>query len=183
MNKKLLIVIDMQNDFIDGVLGTPEAQAIVPKVIDKIKNWEGMVCFTSDGHSAIEWRDFDGLENSEEAKRVPLHCEFGKKGEELQKDIKIWAEENKAKIWYKSKFSYDWYSDCYDYLFEWFDEIEIVGLCTDICVISNALVLRSVDDFMPITVDASCCAGTSPEAHKAALMVMKNCCINVINED
>lgn len=185
---KLLIVVDMQNDFVTGVLGTKEAVAIVPNVVDKIRNWDGMIWFTKDLHGDHEFEE--DFFKTEETKRIPKHCcSHNEEGAaaalipELREIITIEEEEVDKNVFYKDIFSNDWWNEWTRPKLDLFDEIELIGVCTDICVISNALVLRSLDEYMPITVDASCCAGSSPEAHKAALMIMKNCCINVINED
>lgn len=176
---RLLIVIDMQNDFITGPLGSDAAAAIIPNVVEKVKNWDGMVFFTQDGHGQYEFEGENMM--TEETKRIPPHCLFTSEGKETISELKDYVNDNCT--FHKSIFGNNWWSDYIAPQLSLFDEIEIIGVCTDICVISNALILRSLDEYMPITVDASCCAGTSPEAHKAALMVMKNCCINVINED
>ena len=176
---RLLIVIDMQNDFITGPLGSDAAAAIVPNVIKKVKNWDGMVFFTQDGHSQYEFEEEYMM--TEETKHIPSHCLLRSEGEEIISELKDYVNNNC--VFHKSIFGNNWWSEYTAPQLDLFDEIEIIGVCTDICVISNALILRSLDDYMPITVDASCCAGSSPEAHKAALMIMKNCCINVINED
>lgn len=186
--RKLLLVVDMQHDFVDGVFGSPAAAAIVPKVIEKIKNWPGLVIFTRDSHGDYEW---EKSARNEECKIFPPHCIWDwkaiKKGETIGYSfvdgIKELAEADEDMIYEKSDFSYEWWGEWEKPKLDLFSEIEIVGLCTDICVLSNALVLRAVDGYMPITVDASCCAGSSPEAHAAALLVMKNNAINVINED
>ena len=177
---RLLIVIDMQNDFITGTLGSDAAAAIVPNVVEKIKNWDGMVFFTKDGHDKYEFEDKDEM-GTEETKRIPPHCLHRSEGADFIPEIKEFI--NEKMVHRKFIFGNNWWSEYIAPQIDLFDEIEIIGVCTDICVISNALILRSLDECMPITVDASCCAGSTPEAHKAALMVMKNCCINVINED
>ncbi len=176
---RLLIVIDMQNDFITGPLGSDAAAAIIPNVVEKVKNWDGMIFFTQDGHGQYEFEE--ELMMTEETKRIPPHCLSMSEGREIISELKDYVNDNC--VFHKTIFGNDWWSRYTAPQLDLFDEIEIIGVCTDICVISNALILRSLDEYIPITVDASCCAGTSPEAHKAALMVMKNCCINVINED
>lgn len=171
--KKTLIVIDMQNDFVYGPLGTPEAEAIVVNVEHKIDMYRKAghpVIFTKDLH----WPNY--LE-THEGKRLPVpHCMVGDtKGKELV--IKPeWGEH----IINKSTFGYTGWAYGFEYGVP--DLIEIVGVCTDICVVSNALILRAVYPEINITVDASCCAGTTPENHKAALEVMKSCHIDIIGE-
>lgn len=183
--KKTLIVIDMQNDFITGSLGTPDAQAIVPNVKNKIAEYLNRgdeVIFTRDTH------ENDYL-NTNEGKHLPVeHCIFGTEGWEIHPDIDIKDCEHIDKTTFGWQF---WtYTDApYEgddddtYYFRDLEDIEIVGLCTDICVVSNALILKANYPWANITVDASCCAGVTPESHKAALTTMKMCQINVINED
>lgn len=166
-----LIVVDMQNDFINGSLGTKEAQAIVSNVANKIKEYKDagkQVIFTRDTHS-------ENYLNTYEGKHLPVtHCvknTFGwqvsdKLDFDIEKDILI----------DKPTFGWLHWND-----FE-FDSVEICGLCSDICVISNALIIRANYPEIDITVDASCCAGSTPERHKAAMEVMKSCQINVIGE-
>ena len=171
--KDILIVIDMQNDFIDGALGTPEAQSIVPNVVKKIEKAreEGKeIIFTKDTHG-------NDYLNTQEGKFLPIpHCIRGSDGWEICSEIVITGEDN---IINKPSFGCsDWYWE----IIEPISSIEMIGLCTDICVISNALILKSEYPEIPITVDASCCAGVTPEKHKAALETMKSCQINVINE-
>ena len=170
---KTLIVIDMQNDFIDGALGTPEAQAIVPKVKKKIEEYRergGQVVFTRDTHSPAYLC-------TQEGRKLPVeHCIIGSYGWEVKEEFEAPEEDciNKHNFGY-----HGWSSDCFGH---WPGEIELVGLCTDICIVSNALILKAKFPCNEITVDASCCAGTTPENHKAALQVMKCCQINVVGE-
>lgn len=171
---KVLVVVDMQNDFIDGALGTPEAQAIVPKVINKINSYNLVIC-TQDTH-------YNSYPCTLEGKSIPKHCINDTKGWELHPDIEDAIEYTGMPV-EKNSFGLKWWED--PELLEILDahqEFEIVGLCTDICVISNALILRAMYPNKVITVDASCCAGTTPEKHKMALEVMKSCQIEVINE-
>ena len=178
---KTLIVIDMQNDFISGSLGTHEAQAIVPNVKKKIEEYRRRgerIIFTRDTHFKAHYK------YSLEGKHLPVeHCIAGTHGWQIADDLTSFEDERIDKF----SFGYDqWnlnhFRDDKDNIP---NEIEIIGLCTDICVVSNALILKAV---LPqicnigITVDASCCAGTTPENHKAALQVMKCCQINVIGE-
>ena len=168
--KKTLIVIDMQNDFIDGALGTKEAQAIVPNVKRKIEEYEARgdaIVFTKDTH-------YSNYLETNEGKHLPVeHCIEGTHGWEISSELDwsaypIVEKETFGNIYWKSFFD--------------FEEVELVGLCTDICVVSNALILKAMYPEINITVDASCCAGVTPESHKAALTTMKMCQINVIGE-
>ena len=166
---KTLIAIDMQNDFITGSLGTKEAQAIVPNVKKKIREYKSRgdrVIFTKDTHSG-------NYLQTNEGKHLPIeHCIKGTYGWDIADGLGNPGDQCIT----KDTFGYpDW--KYYD-----FDEIEIVGLCTDICVVSNALMLKTTFPESNITVDASCCAGVTPESHQAALTTMKMCQINVIGE-
>lgn len=172
--KKVLIVIDMQNDFVYGPLGTPEAQAIVPNIIKKVEEYrsrDDAIIFTTDTHYD------DYLETSEGQKLPVPHCIVGTSGYEIIPELNVELS-TMEKIYPKSTFGYRWntghWMRCYD--------VEIIGVCTDICVVTNALVLKTYHPDIEITVDASCCAGSTPEKHKAALEVMKSCQINVIGE-
>lgn len=182
---KALIVIDMQNDFVMGNLGTPEARDIVPKIKAKIRNYiknnppTDQIVFTQDSHSFHGWDEPEKIE----MKNVPPHCIEGTPGWCIVDELFPFANEIIA----KNNFGYlNWKTffidDSLSYKRLPPTSIEIVGVCTDICVISNALALRAIFPKTPIIVDASCCAGTTPEKHKAALEVMKSCCIEVINE-
>lgn len=166
---KTLIVIDMQNDFIDGALGTKEAQAIVPNVKKKIEEYKSRgdeIIFTRDTHPATYL-------DTNEGKHLPVpHCILGTNGWHIADEIEVPT----ANIIDKPAFGYSGWGEYY------FEEIELVGLCTDICVISNALILKAAFPEIDITVDASCCAGVTPESHQAALTTMKMCQINVIGE-
>lgn len=168
--KKTLIVIDLQNDFITGSLGTKEAQAIVPNVKKKIEEYKARgdeIIFTRDTHRA------DYLETNE-GKHLPIeHCIHGTYGWIIANEVNY----PEYKHINKRTFGHV----LWEYEGE-FEEIEIVGLCTDICVVSNALILKAQFPEINITVDASCCAGVTPESHQAALTIMKMCQINVIGE-
>lgn len=181
----ILIVIDMQNDFVTGLLGTPEAVAIIDKIKNKIEIGKyDSLYFTRDTHL------YNYLE-SQEGKKLPIkHCIQNTPGWCIVEDLNEYSQ--KAKVINKLTFGYaDWYSEFFG--IDMFkrssnnltenDKIEIVGVCTDICVISNALILKAIAPETPIIVDASCCAGTTPEMHQKALDVMKSCQIEVINEN
>lgn len=172
---KYLIVVDVQNDFVDGALGSPEAQITALSIIRKVEQAsdEGRkIYFTRDTHLAESYMD------TLEGKKLPIpHCIRGTEGwkiiDELQEYTNIGNTINKF------TFGYDRW-DCEH--FEEIEEIEIIGFLSDICVISNALILRALYPSIKITVDAACCAGTSIEKHKAALEVMKSCQIDILNE-
>ena len=177
MKKKALIVVDMQNDFIDGALGTKEAVAIVPNVKKKIAK------YLANGDSIVFTRDTHGTDylDTHEGKNLPVaHCVDGTAGWEIPQDIDIPNAVHVDK--HRFGFLNWWALECEDFCVDYYDDIEIVGLCTDICVVSNALILRSLLPETEITVDASCCAGVTPEKHKAALEVMRSCQIKIIGE-
>ena len=167
---KTLIVVDMQNDFVDGTLGTKEAQVIVPNVKKKIEEYKARgdeIIFTRDTHKN------DYLKTNE-GKHLPVeHCIEGTHGWIIA-DVVNYPEYRHIN---KRTFGYTFWE--YEAGFE---DIELVGLCTDICVVSNALILKAQFPEINITVDASCCAGVTPESHQAALTTMKMCQINVIGE-
>ncbi|MCR4841579.1 MAG: cysteine hydrolase [Lachnospiraceae bacterium] len=164
---KTLIVIDMQNDFIDGSLGTKEAVAIVDNVKKKISEYKSRgdeIIFTRDTHG-------ENYLSTNEGKHLPVeHCIEETFGWEIREGL----ETDGATYINKPTFGYVGWSD-FD-----FEEIEIVGLCTDICVVSNALILKALYPEIKITVDSSCCAGVTPESHEAALTTMKMCQIEII---
>lgn len=173
---KILIVIDMQKDFIDGSLGTKEAVKIVPNVASKINEFKkagNEIVFTRDTHQA------DYL-NTQEGKNLPVvHCIEGTPGWQIDGSL----DASGSKIFNKPSFGS---MDLADYIFDRtskdksIDEIVLVGLCTGICVINNALILKAKLPEMLISVDASCCACVTPESHTNALNAMKLCQVNVI---
>ena len=165
--QNILIVVDMQNDFIDGALGTKEAAAIVPKVEEKIRNFDGKVFFTRDTHETYY------LETQEGKKLPVIHCIKGTDGWQIIPELEVEGCE------YIDKPTFGWLN--WGGLGE-HDEIELVGVCTDICVVSNALILKAMYPEAVISVDAGCCAGVTPEKHEAALETMKSCQIDVWGE-
>ena len=172
---KFLIVVDMQNDFIDGALGTPEAVEIVPKVEQKIKEFDGTVYFTRDTH-------FENYMYSQEGKNLPVpHCIKGTNGWQIRKELDVLRKTEPI-----DKFTFG-SADLAKKLVsenekEPIESITFIGLCTDICVISNAFTVKSFLPEVPLIVDASCCAGVSHESHKTALASMKTCQIIIENE-
>lgn len=186
---KVLVIVDMQKDFIDGSLGTPEAQAIVPNVVAKLKaheNTDTLVLFTKDTHS-------DNYLNTSEGQKLPVpHCIRGTEGWSICKDIAsefkvgnyiIYSSDSviNSRVLKNTFGSYDLLKVLDDDILD-IDEIELCGVCTDICVISNAIMIKNFFPDVKVTVDASCCAGVTPEKHAAALEVMKSCQIDVIGE-
>ncbi|MCI9657144.1 MAG: cysteine hydrolase [Lachnospiraceae bacterium] len=170
--QNILVVVDMQNDFIDGALGTKEAAAIVPGVQQKIRDFQGKVFFTRDTHET-------DYMSTQEGQKLPVpHCIKGTDGWQIHPDLQplcqgtlidkvtfgsselaalLQAEDQKEPV----------------------DSITFIGLCTDICVISNALLVKAFLPEAKIIVDASCCAGVTPESHRNALEAMKVCQIQI----
>ena len=176
MENRYLIVVDMQNDFVDGSLGTAEAQNIVPAVLEKIKNFPGQILFTQDTHQA------DYL-STQEGKFLPVeHCIRDTPGWELVPELKQFQEENGLPVYEKSAFaSVELAEDLRDENRQTpITDIELIGLCTDICVVSNALMIKGFLPEVPVRVDASCCAGVTPEKHAAALETMASCQVEVL---
>ena len=185
--KKILVVVDMQNDFIDGVLGTPEAVGIVDNVCAKIRDGEwDYVYYTMDTHYINRYHE------TQEGKKLPvIHCIHNTPGWMLNKDVMmaIASREEYEKL-EKGTFGSISLIGAIGYLVEYCDEyveseieLTLVGVCTDICVISNALLSKAHFPEMKIVVDASCCAGSTPEKHYMALEVMKSCQVDVVNND
>lgn len=172
--KKILIVVDMQKDFVDGALGSKEAIGIVDKVADKIKNHKGDIIVTYDTHT-------ESYMDTQEGKKLPVpHCIKGTEGWALDKRVQAALEGRSYKVIEKPTFGS---TELVSYITSSYKaeetEIELIGLCTDICVVSNALLLKVSLFETEISVDADCCAGVTPESHEAALSTMKMCQINV----
>ncbi len=166
---KYLIVVDMQNDFIDGALGTPEAVAIVPAVEAKIRAFDGHIIFTQDTHFA------DYL-STQEGKNLPVeHCIKDTQGWRIWEELLRAAEGRDYEVVEKNTFG----SDRLPGMLHDPESIEILGLCTDICVVSNALILKAFYREVPMRLDPACCAGVTPDKHNAALEVMRSCQIEV----
>ena len=168
--KKCIVVVDMQNDFIDGSLGTKEAQEMLPRLVKKLeRETDATLVFTQDTHTA-------GYLETQEGKNLPVkHCIKPEKGWEIAAALKPFAEKAAA-IVEKPTFGSTKLPDAV----RDFDEIELVGLCTDICVISNALLLKAFYPEKSISIDSSCCAGVTPESHENALGAMKMCQMEII---
>lgn len=171
---KVLVVVDMQNDFIDGALGTKEAAAVVPRVVEKIRNFDGRVLYTRDTHD-------ENYLDTQEGRNLPVvHCVKGTKGWELHPEIEALCKEEPID---KPAFGSTKLGTMLRIMNEenhlramgGLESITFVGLCTDICVISNALIAKAAVPEVPIIVDASCCAGVTPDSHRNALEAMKMC--------
>ena len=164
--RKVLVVIDMQNDFIDGALGTKEAQAMLPRLEAKLAREDALLVFTQATHGA------DYLETQEGKNLLVPHCIKLEKGWEIAPSLKPFVEKA-ASVVEKPTFGSLELPKVIAGLEP--DAIELVGLCTDICVIANAMILKAAFPEVPISVDASCCAGVTPESHENALEAMKMC--------
>lgn len=172
--KKFLIVVDMQKDFVDGALGTKEAEAIVPAVREKIENFDGEIIVTYDTH-------FEDYTETSEGEKLPVpHCIKDTDGWQLNDEIQKALEGKDYTVVEKITFGS---VDLPDFIEEKTEgenfSAELVGLCTDICVVSNALVLKANFPEADLSVDSSCCAGVTPETHEAALTTMKMCQITI----
>lgn len=173
--KKLLIVVDMQKDFVDGALGTAEAVAIVDNVVSKIENYEGDIIATYDTHP-------ENYMETQEGRNLPVpHCIKGTDGWKLDSKVQAALDKKGFTAIEKPTFGS---VDLPEYIKANYDpaeiEIELIGLCTDICVVSNALLMKANFLETKVSVDASCCAGVTVESHNAALLTMKMCQVNVI---
>ncbi len=186
---KVLLVVDVQNDFVTGALANLEAHKRIPRIKEKIRQRlaEGWtVMFTQDTH-------YNSYDITMEGKYLPIrHCIEGSWGWQIVDELQEFESARPSKSIYKMRFGdYNLYNKISGRLPSTWNchtdpikEIELIGFCTDICIISNALILKSgvIGEDAIISCDASCCAGTTPEAHEAALRVMQSCQIEVINE-
>lgn len=169
---KVLIVVDMQNDFIDGALGTPEAQAIVPKVQEKIaqaREAGTLVVFTRDTHQ-------EDYLTTQEGKNLPVpHCLMGSHGWQIHESL----DHQGAPCFDKPAFGS---TELVKFLtmLPQVEAAELIGVCTDICVISNAMMIKGALPELPLTVDSACCAGVTPESHENALKAMAMCQIGIL---
>ena len=172
--KKFLVVVDMQKDFVDGALGSREAVAIVPAVVKKIESFDGEIFVTYDTH-------FENYMQTSEGKHLPVpHCIKGTDGWQLNNDVETALSGKKFTKVEKNTFGsvdlpklIEQAADGEDFA------VELIGLCTDICVVSNALLIKATFPEAPIAVDAGCCAGVTPQAHEAALATMASCQITI----
>ena len=172
--KKILIVVDMQKDFVDGSLGSDEAVAIVENVTEKIRNFDGDIIVTYDTHG-------ENYMETHEGKNLPVpHCIKNTDGWKLDSKVQKALENRNFKTIEKPTFGS---TKLIEYINDNYNpdktEIELIGLCTDICVVSNALILKARLPEVKISVDSSCCAGVTPESHEAALKTMQSCQIEV----
>jgi nicotinamidase-related amidase len=173
---RILVVVDMQKDFVTGCLGSEEAKSILPAVVEKVQAFEGEVVFTRDTHR-------EDYLNTQEGKNLPVkHCVQGTDGWELMPELEELRVKRNAVVFDKPTFGST-------ALGAWMvkrhaekpiDQIVLVGVCTDICVISNALLLKAYLPEVPVAVDGACCAGVTLESHKRALLAMKSCQVEIL---
>ncbi len=173
--KKVLIVVDMQKDFVDGALGSAQAVAIVDNVVNKIENFDGDIIVTYDTHA-------ENYMETQEGKYLPVpHCIKGTDGWKLDAKVQTALDKGAYKAIEKLTFGS---TELPEYIKATYNpeeiEIELIGLCTDICVVSNALLLKANFLETKVSVDAACCAGVTVDSHNAALTTMKMCQVNVI---
>lgn len=176
---EVLVIVDVQNDFISGVLGTKEAEGIIEPLLSKINSFDGIVLITKDTHCK------DYL-STQEGQKLPVeHCIRGTLGWDIDARIMEAIKDRglEYKIFEKDTFGSISLGEHIVRLYNEgkIDQIEIVGVCTDICVISNSLLIKAMLPELPIRVDAACCAGVTPAAHEAALVTMESCQIEIVN--
>lgn len=175
--EKVLVVVDMQNDFITGSLGSEEAQAIVSKVREKLERFQGSVIFTRDTHTT-EYL------STQEGQNLPVvHCVKDTSGWQIEVSLQPYANQPNVKVLDKESFGSLELTNIIQAIQTQrgkIEEIVFVGLCTDICVISNAMIVKAAFSEIPITVDSSCCAGVTKKSHENALEAMKMCQITVV---
>lgn len=179
MSKKFLIVVDMQNDFVSGSLGTKEAEDIVSRVVKKVTEFDGQIYFTQDTHE-------DYYMQTQEGKLLPVeHCIIGTQGWKLIQELEEIQKAKNLKVFQKSTFGSTKLAEELQKIWQMdkIESVELVGLCTDVCVISNALMIKAYLPEVPVYVDASCCAGVNPDSHTTSLNAMKACQILVQNMD
>ncbi|MGH0053602.1 MAG: cysteine hydrolase family protein [Sphaerochaetaceae bacterium] len=171
-SRKLLVVIDMQNDFVTGSLGSDQAQQIVQTVVQKVTSHDGPLAYTLDTHA-------DNYLNTNEGKHLPVrHCIKGEEGHELVSPLK---EPLKNALAFEKPTFGSLELASYIAQDESLCQVILIGVCTDICVVSNALLIKAMRPELPILVDSSCCAGTTNENHEAALQTMRSCQIEVFS--
>lgn len=175
MTHKYLLVIDMQEDFVYGCLGSEQARAIVPAVTEKIRSFDGTVIYTKDTHT-------EDYLNTQEGSLLPVkHCVKDTNGWQLIEPLAQLQREQGSEVWEKPSFGCVPLAEMLqaENSTNPIESLELIGVCTDICVCSNALLLKAFLPETPIYVDASCCAGVTPQSHQAALETMKSCQILV----
>ena len=173
MSDKVLVVVDMQNDFIDGSLKNEEAIKIVPNVVEFIDNWNDQIFVTLDTHD-------ENYLNTPEGKKLPVkHCIKGTDGWKLNKDVETALNRKKQRIFKFEKPTFGSIELMKKIGVVPTDEIVLIGLCSDICVLTNSILAKTYFPDAKIVVKADCCAGVTPETHNAALTTMRMCQIDV----
>ena len=173
--KSILLVVDVQNDFIDGTLGSKEAVTALPSIINKINTFDGEVIFTRDTHD-------ENYLSTQEGKNLPVkHCIINTDGWQIVKKADEYRIKNNCMVFDKVTFGSSELGPKLVKLNEEekIDSITVIGLCTDICVISNAMIAKAFLPEVPIIIDAKCCAGVSVETHENALKAMEVCQIKI----
>ena len=178
--KKVLIVVDVQNDFVTGALRNEDAIKTIPNVLAKVREYmdnNDLILLTKDTHYEETYM------NTEEGKNLPVpHCIIETEGWRLVPELTEALDKYVTKRFYKSSFGALNLGNDIGYHPDNIESVELIGFCTDICVISNALVVKSALEYVPVYVDAACCAGVTPESHDIALQAMKACQIHIKNE-
>lgn len=179
MAEKKLIVVDMQNDFTYMALGNPEAVNVIDKIVKKAESFDGEVIFTYDTHQE------NYLETAEGKKLPVVHCIEGSKGWQLVDELEAIRSKNGNRCFKKPCFGSVELAETLrrENEVQGIEEIELAGVCTDICVISNAMLLKAFLPEVPVKVDARCCAGVTVESHENALKAMESCQIEVVREE
>lgn len=176
MAEKYLIVVDMQKDFVSGSLGTKEASGIAASVVRKVENFQGKILFTKDTHEK-------NYPDTQEGRLLPVeHCIRETEGWELIEELEDIRRKRSCPVYEKPSFgSLKLAEDLREiHQKDGVESVELIGLCTDICVVSNALLIKAYLPEVPVRVDSSCCAGVTPLKHDAALEVMRSCQVAVI---
>ena len=172
---KLLVIIDMQNDFTYGALKNDDAIAVIDKIADKINGFDGEVVFTRDTHE-------ENYLETQEGKKLPVkHCVMRTTGWEIVEKLDEIRKERNCEVIDKPTFGSTELQDIVGDMYEngGLTEVELVGVCTDICVISNAMLIKAVAPEVTVKVDSSCCAGVTKESHETALKAMAACQIEI----
>ncbi len=177
--RKILVVVDMQNDFVTGALGTPEAQAMLPALLDYVEHFPGQIVFTLDTHG-------EDYLNSREGRQLPVvHCVKDTDGWKLVDPLQAFAQAHSCQIFCKKTFGSaelaQWLQT--EHETDPIGEILLAGVCTDICVISNAMTIRSFLPEVPIGIVANCCAGVTPQRHQTALDAMESCQMQILSSN
>lgn len=173
---EILVVIDMQKDFVTGCLGTKEAQEILPLVEQRVKNFEGEVIFTRDTHQP------DYMQTQEGRKLPVVHCVEGSEGWQLMDGLERYRTAHDSRVFDKVTFGSKELGEALEEMNsrEPITRITFIGVCTDICVISNAMLVKAFLPEVPLAVDSACCAGVTPQSHENALNAMRACQIEVL---